>query len=66
MMQNVHLVPDGLSRSLCSNAVFLSTPHLYPAMLPFFCTTRWHGITTATGFDPQAFATARTARGDPI
>ena len=57
-----------LSRSAPSPAVLLlrSTPQRYPVSEPSLPTTRWQGITTASGFDAHARATARTAVGCPI
>ena len=44
---------------------FQSSPPEYPPIRPPDATTRWHGITMATGFFPHARPTARAAPGDP-
>jgi len=49
--------------SRSSNARLRQIPQRYPEMLPFFLTTRWHGITTAILLAAQASPTFRATPG---
>ena len=51
--------------SFSKSFLFLSNPQRYPPRLLSSRTTRWQGITSATGFVAQARPTARTAPGLP-
>lgn len=49
-----------------NNHTFRSVPLLYPPRLWSAFKMRWHGMTIANGFRPQALATARKLLGFPI
>lgn len=44
----------------------MSIPPVYPPILPVEVNTLWHGMIMGIGFAPQAWLTARGARGLPI
>src|SRR5439155_81868 len=51
---------------VAQHAPLRALPHRYPPGSPSPRTTRWQGITSATGFAAQARATARAAPGLPM
>ena len=52
--------------SISRSFFFRARPQAYPPRVPSVRSARWHGMTSATGFAPQALPTARTARGAPM